>query len=474
MGRPGEFELFSRRWEARELEGSILFEIEKVRARREEADECSQKKKDAFHGIIVEDHIANNHPCRNKNERRLESTFVSDGIQAFLRRLSPGPRPPLSCQFFLAGRMSTSSQSSWGSPYEHEEEQARSAYLILECEVESPLPSEDRGSKKTWRLLLGNARALEDAMLGRAVVAHGSNLGFRVTHSLNVGDRFRRGRRRMPTREEVLGATTHANAGGTLGECPEREQAVVEAPPGVCVSLPLPDRLAMDADLDRRTFEPHLEFMKTSMRNAAALKPPDEDVTLLVNCNLCVNRSPFLTLLFLVECHSFSLRRAYRRIFSAGLRNLDPLPPYRRFLLELERGRNGAGRCSIRAPSASSSSFPRTPATTVVAGVRGREDEEDASAGAAECDWFAFHFTDPVFDEKEFDEVLEMRSGSIDRLLDEGVEEDDTVFLFPWSFLELRECSFVPLKNSLLVPLKKMRAAKLILVAFLLNIVATV
>merc|ERR1719503_442089 len=55
----------------------------------------------------------------------------------------------------------------------------------------------------------------------------------------------------------------------------------------------------------------------------------------LVHCNLGVNRSPTLTLAFLVRSCGLSLREAYRHVLGAR-RGIDPLPPYREGLRQFE------------------------------------------------------------------------------------------------------------------------------------------
>mmetsp|Transcript_47817 Transcript_47817/g.113195 ORF Transcript_47817/g.113195 Transcript_47817/m.113195 type:complete len:300 (+) Transcript_47817:26-925(+) len=246
-------------------------------------------------------------------------------------------------------------------------------------------------SQVRWRLLLGSRDALDVVMQGKPLC------GFHVNASLNVGDRYRR--RRFPVKRDERAETDDGDAipsrmapesaHGYKANIAELHPSTEENPAAALeedkppaqnlksATLPLADCLAPDSVVEPASFELHLAFLRETQENTSW-----KDTTVLVNCNLCINRSPTLVLLFLVLNERLSLRDSYRHLFHAGHRCIDPLPPYRRMLVEAER--TSLGSCSI-----------------------------------GEGDWFAFHFTDPVFGDMEFEAILEKRDKSIAMLLAE-------------------------------------------------------
>ena len=151
--------------------------------------------------------------------------------------------------------------------------------------------------------MLGKADALAAALRGEKVA------GYTVDFSLNVGDPSnakRRGRRQ--------------------GQLPVVANAEAIKPENR-LNEPMVDRLRPDAQVQLHDLDNQLDFIRSTQVDHPA---GQGDVVLLVNCNQCCNRSPTIVLLWLVTGEGLTLREAYKKIFRAGHRGFDPLPPYRR------------------------------------------------------------------------------------------------------------------------------------------------
>lgn len=159
--------------------------------------------------------------------------------------------------------------------------------------------------------------------------AEGTLPGVRVSHTVCVAD------------PRIASQVTAAAAAACAG-------------PTVC-SFPMTDRMnaSEEVDFTHELAEP-LAQLEACVEEAAGLQPTADGSGMLrgvlVHCRLGHNRSPALALAFLVS-KGLSLREAYRRVLSARP-TVDPLPPYRRALRDLELQLQGAQTVSGDEPFA--------------------------------------------------------------------------------------------------------------------------
>jgi hypothetical protein len=101
-------------------------------------------------------------------------------------------------------------------------------------------------------------------------------------------------------------------------------------------------------DIGERLMEP-LDTLRLALAAAKAARGSGATTrtAILVNCDLGVNRSPTLTLAFLVGVVGITLRDAYRLALH-GRPGIDPLPNYRQGLRQYEMQVMGRGQSSVK------------------------------------------------------------------------------------------------------------------------------
>lgn len=162
---------------------------------------------------------------------------------------------------------------------------------------------------------------------------------------------------RMPTSNSLCSTVT--TEGGLESEYEEEEEE--EERPAVPVIAPMSDEQIADAEERARNISFKCFFIADFMHPdtevdiaadladhmsgvmqaiADAERAEGAPRAVLLHCDLGVNRSPTLAMAFLVQ-QGYSLREAYR-VVQGNRSKVDPIPPFRRALIDLEVRLHGA------------------------------------------------------------------------------------------------------------------------------------